>query len=132
MQETQLLSTDTVFDGNFMIFVVYGGRAAIGLQELTHDQLALTTGVFNSDKIGDKPWVDDGGTIDTFGDSLFIMSTFSDRTRIGPLFENETEEQQVVEKKVRQKTGQLIADLSGKQVRVQHRNGDKEDFFPKK
>lgn len=115
-----------------MNFVVYNGQVGISGKEIGHAELAAETELFDPDKSDDKLWVDDGGTISDGGEFLVINPYFSDGTRIGQLFENETEEQLKVEKMVRDKTGQLIADCSGREVLVCHTDDTSETFRPRR
>ena len=74
--------------------------------------------------------MDDGGILYDYGNYLLIDSYFSRGTKIQPLVGVSKSDLTEAKKALRRKTGQLVADCSGRKVKVVHEDKSEESFEP--
>lgn len=115
-----------------MIFVVFQGQVGIGGVDLSHETVAYNTGLFDQTikNTEEKLSVDDGGILYDYGNYLLIDSYFSRGTKIQPLVGVSKSDLTEAKKALRRKTGQLVADCSGRKVKVVHEDKSEESFEP--
>jgi len=115
------------------IFVVFNSYVGIDNSTKTHANLAREEWLFYLDSQHDsKLQVDDGGLIFDNGEELVIPSYFTSSTFVKAVYDIYTANKEVsileIKKDIRRKTGALIANITGRKVRIEH--GDKtSDLF---
>lgn len=126
------------------VFVSYHGRVATAGRNAQHHDVAEQTNLHYHGEKGATLVVDDGGHIYDDGDKLVIRSYFTQSTRPKELWEamqneemGEPEEYEKYEKhleevrkNIRKKTGQLVANITGRNVLVQYGDGAESMFSP--
>jgi len=116
-------------------FVVYDGQIAVGGSRITHGNAALNTNLYYPETKDDrKVQVDDGGQLFDNGEEIVIHSYFTKSTRPKMISEaiisDEDYDLAEIRKQIRRNTGQLLANITERNVLAQHEDSTEDRFLP--
>lgn len=119
------------------VFVAYNGKIAVAGYNVGHHETAKQMQLYYPEESSATLVVDDGGHMYDDGEKIIITPYFTGGTQPRELREairnSESEEYyRQVEKHIRKKTGQLVANITGRNVETLHGDGTIDVFSPKK
>jgi len=132
IDENSLISTN---HGEKDTFVVYDGQIGIGGSRITHGNAAWNTNLYYPETKDDKKvQVDDGGQLFDNGEEIVVHPYFTESTRPKMIWEaiisDEDYDLAKIRKEIRRNTGQLLANITGRNVLAQHKDGTEDRFLP--